>query len=90
MGEKSQFPSVIFVKNFTSVYLIHSGQPWKTKEATFGDNPWLLLSGSKGGKNMKFRFEVISCRFRLKYEGSDSHSEMTLVLPKFYEVIDSI
>ena len=48
---------------------------------------------------MKFQFEVINCSnassvynvyvFAM-YEGSDSHSNMDLVLPKFYEAIERL
>ena len=48
---------------------------------------------------MKFHFEVISCSnagsvynvhiFTL-YKGSDSHSNMALVLPKFFEAIERL
>ena len=45
---------------------------------------------------MKFQFEVISCSnagsvYNVHiFEGSDSHSSMALVLPKFYEAIERL
>ena len=63
------------------------------------DNLWLLFAGDKGGKHMKFHFEVIdysnagsvyNVDIFAMYEGSDSHSNMALVLPKFYEAIERL
>ena len=48
---------------------------------------------------MKFHFEVINCsnagsvynvHIFAMYEGSDSHSNMALVLPKFYEAMQRL
>ena len=71
----------------------------KLQSENFDDNIWLLFSGDKGGKHMKFHFEVINCSnassvynvhtFAM-YEGSDSHSNVALVLPKFFEAIERL
>ena len=71
----------------------------KLQFENFDDNPWLVFSGDKGGKHMKFHFEVINCinagsvynvHIFAMYEGSDSHSNMALVLPKFFEAIERL
>ena len=71
----------------------------KLQFENFDDNLWLLFSGSKGGKHMKFHFEVINCSnagsvydvyIFTMYEGSDSHRNMALVLQKFYEAIERL
>ena len=59
----------------------------KLQFENFDDNLWLLFSGDKGGKHMKFHFEVINCsnagsvynvHIFAMYEGSDSHSNIWL------------
>ena len=71
----------------------------KQQFENFDDNLWLLSTGDKGGKHMKFHFEVINCsnagsvykvHIFTMYEGSDSHGNMALVLPKFYEAIERL
>ena len=66
----------------------------KLQFKNFDDNLWLLFSGDKGAKHMKLHFELINCsnagsvydvHIFAMYEGSDSHSNMALFLPKFYE-----
>ena len=71
----------------------------KLQFENFDDNLWLFFSDDKGGKYMKFHFEVINCsntgsvynvHIFAMYEGSDSHSNMALVLPKFFEAIERL
>ena len=71
----------------------------KLQFENFDDNLWLLFSGDKGGKHMKFHFEVINCsnagsvynvHIFAMYEDSDSHSNMALVLPKSFEAIERL
>ena len=71
----------------------------KLQFENFDDNLWLLFSGDKGGKHMKSHFEVINCsnagsvynvHIFAMYEGSDSHSNMALVPPKFYEAMQRL
>ena len=100
--EKSQFISVIFVKDliqYISSIVEDLEKQKKLQFENFDDNLWLLFSGDKGGKHMKFYFEVINCsnagsvcnvHIFAMYEGSDSHSNITLVLPKFYEAIERL
>ena len=102
MGEKSQFITVIFVKDliqYISSIVEDLEKQKKLQFENFDDNLWLFFSDDKGGKHMKFHFEVISCsnagsvynvHIFAKYEGSDSHSNMALVLPKFFEAIERL
>ena len=102
MGEKSQFITVIFVKDliqYISSIVEDLEKQKKLQFENFDDNLWLLFSGDKGGKHMKFHFEVINCsnassvynvHIFAMYEGSDSHSNMALVLPKFFEAIERL
>ena len=71
----------------------------KLQFENFDDNLWLFFSDDKGGKHMKFHFEVINCsnagfvynvHIFLMYQGSDSHSNMALVLPKCFEAIERL
>ena len=71
----------------------------KLQFENFDDNLWLLFSGGKGGKDAKFHFEVINCsntgsvysvHIFATYEDSDSHLNMALVLPKFFEAIERL
>ena len=96
MGEKSQFITVIFVKDliqYISSIVEDLEKQKKLQFENFDDNLWLLFSGDKGGKHTKVHFEVINCsnagsvynvHIFAMYEGSDSHSNMVLVLPKFF------
>ena len=100
--EKPHFISVIFVKDlvqYISSIVADLEKQKKLRFENFDDNLWLLFSGNKGGKHMIFRFEVISCSnagsvcnvfIFTMYEGSDSHSNMALVLPKKYETIERL
>ena len=102
MGEKSQFITVIFVKDliqYISSIVEDLEKQKKLQFENFDDNLWLLFSDGKGGKHMKFHFEVINCsnagsvynvHIFAMYEGSDSHSNMALVLPKFFEAIERL
>ena len=102
MGEKPQFVRVIFVKVLIQyiVSIVEDLEKQKKLQfENFDDNLWLLFSGGKGGKHMKFHFEVINCsnagsvynvHIFAMYEGSDSHSNMALVLPKFFEAIERL
>ena len=71
----------------------------KLQFENFDDNLWLLLPGDKVGKHVKFRFEVINCsnagsvynvHIFAMYKGSDSYSNLALVLPKIFEDIESL
>ena len=96
MGEKSQFITVIFVKDliqYISSIVEDLEKQKKLQFENFDDNIWLLFSGDKGGKRMKFHFEVINCsnagsiynvHIFAMYEVSDSHKNMVLVLPKLF------
>ena len=102
MGEKSQFISVLFLKDliqYISSIVEDLEKQKKLQFENFNDNLWLLISGDKGGKHMKFYFEVINCmnagsvynvHVFAMYEGSDSHSNMALVLPKFFDAIERL
>ena len=101
-GEKPQFIAVIFVKDliqYISSIVENLEKMKKLQFENFDDNTWLLFSGQKGGKHMKFHFEVINCSnagsvYNLHIfamcEGSDAHSNMALVLPKFFETIEKL
>ena len=102
MGEKSQFITVIFVKDliqYISSIVEDLEKQKKLQFENFDDNLWLLFSGDKGGKRTKVHFEVINCsnagsiynvHIFAMYKGSDSHSKMALVLPKFFEAIERL
>ena len=101
-GELSQFITVIsgndLIQYISSIVEDLEKQK-KLQFENFDDSLWLLFSGGKGGKHMKFHFEVINCRnagsvynvhiFAI-YGGSDSHSNMALVLPKCFEAIERL
>ena len=101
-GENSQFITVIFVKDliqYISSIVEDLEKQKKLQFENFDDNVWLLFSGNKGGKHIKFHFEVISCsnassvynvHIFAMYEGSGSRSNMAFVLPKCFEKIEGL
>ena len=101
-GEKSQFITVIFVNDliqYISSIVEDLEKQKKLQFENFDVNLWLLFSGDKGGKHMKFPSEVISCsnagsvynvHIFAMYEGSNSHSNMALLLPKCFEAIERL
>ena len=65
----------------------------------FDDFLWILFSGDKGGKLMKFHFEVINSKdagsvynvhIYAMYKRSDCRQNMTLVLLKFFMDIERL
>ena len=98
-GEKSQFIIVIFVTDliqYTSSIVEHLEKQKKLQFENVDQNLKLLFSSGNRGKHMKFHFEVINCsntgsvysvHIFATYEDSDSHLNMALVLPKFFEAI---
>ena len=101
-GELSQFITVIFGKDliqYISSIVEDLEIEKKLMFKNFDDNLWPPFSGGKGGQHMKFHFEVINCsnagsvhnvHIFAMYQGSDSHSNMALVLPKCFEAIERL
>ena len=65
----------------------------------FDGNICLLFAGNKGGKKMKFHFEIINCkdsgsvyedRIFAMYEGADACQNMAKVLQKFSRDIEDL
>ena len=71
----------------------------KLQYDNFDANIWLLFTDNKGGKYMKFPFEIINCKdsgsvynvhIFAMYEGADSRQNMAKVLQKFSQDIEKL
>ena len=101
-ADKSQQVSVMYVKDLKQY--IHSivknlDLQGKLQYDNFDGNIWLLFAGDKGGKHMKFHFEIINCKdsgsvynvhIFAMYEGADSRQNMAKVLRKFSRDIEEL
>ena len=97
-----QFILEIFVKDLIQYISSTVEDLEKQKRLQFGifdKNLCLLFWRSKGGKHINFNFKVINCssvgslysvHIFTMYEGLSSHSNMALILPKFYEAIEKL
>ena len=94
-GDKSQQISVMYVKDLKQyIHFIVNNLDLQRKLQydNFDGNIWLSFDGDKGGKNMKFHFEIINCKdsgsvynvhIFAMYKGADSCQNMAKVLRKF-------
>ncbi|XP_065684005.1 uncharacterized protein LOC124813660 [Hydra vulgaris] len=95
--------SVLMVKNlttyieevFTNLYV----RDHLNSDVGFGEEVWLLFAGDKGGKYMKFHFEVVNSKSSgsvydvhlfCMYQGSDCRENIALVLGHFANNIKRI
>ena len=99
---KLQQVSVMYVKDLKQY--IHSivknlGLQGKLQYDNFDGNIWLFFACDKGGKNMKFYFEIISCNdsgsvcnvhISAMYEGADSRQNMAKVLRNLSRDIEEL
>ena len=94
-ADKSQQVLVMYVKDLKQY--IHSivknlDLQGKLQYDNFDDNLWLSCAGDKGGKHMKFHFEIINCKDSASvynvpifamFEGANFRQNMAKVLRKF-------
>ena len=92
VGEEANPVSTLRVSNldqYVSCIVEDLSKQEKLLSDGFDDYLWLLFSGDKGGKHMKFHFEVIICEgsgcvynvhIFAMYEGSDCHQNMARLL----------
>ena len=99
--DKSQQVSVMYVKDLKQyIHSIVKNLDLQGKlQSNFDGNICLLFAGYKGGKQMKFHFEIINCKdsgsvyedhIFAMYEGADACQNMAKVLRKFSRDIEDL